>query len=178
MALGVWFGFGRMAFGGMVLGAWFWAYVFGRMVLGVWFWAYGFGRMVWLLAYGFWVYGFGCMVFGVGVWAYGVALGLWFWAYGHGRMVLGVWLCAYSLHVSLWGHSLANESRPSSKVYSSTPLSRTDKILRIHPVWLVIRDNRRRFSVKKLRTYRDWHDTGRYCDYQDPGQQDVSVNPY
>jgi len=57
MALGVWFGFGRMAFGHMVLGAWFLAY--------------GFGRMVWL-----WAYGFGCMV-----------IGLWFWAYGCGRIV-------------------------------------------------------------------------------------------
>jgi len=57
MVLGVWLGFGRKAFG--------------RMVLGAWFLAYGFGRMVWL-----WVYGFGHMVIGV-----------WFWAYGFGRIV-------------------------------------------------------------------------------------------
>jgi len=46
--LDVWFGFGRMAFR--------------RMVLGAWFWAYGFGRMVWL-----WASGFGCMVTVMGV---------------------------------------------------------------------------------------------------------------
>ena len=63
MGLGIWFGFGRMAFGCMVLGAWFlaygfghmvwlWAYRFGRMVIGVWFWAYGFGRIVWMNDFG------------------------------------------------------------------------------------------------------------------------------
>ena len=71
LALGVWFGFGPMAFGTMVLGAWFLEYGFGRMVLGAWFLAYVFGRMVRL-----WAYGFGRMVIGV-----------WFWAYGFGRIV-------------------------------------------------------------------------------------------
>ena len=63
LALGIWFGFGRMAFGRMVLGAWFlaygfgrmvwlWGYGFGRMVIGVWFWAYGFGRIVWTYDFG------------------------------------------------------------------------------------------------------------------------------
>ena len=63
MALSVWFGFGRMAFGRIFLGVWFWGYGFGCMALGVWF---GFGRMVmgiWLWAYGFgrivWTYDFG-----------------------------------------------------------------------------------------------------------------------
>jgi len=76
------------------------------------------------------------------------------------------------------GDSLANDGRPSSKVYTSTPLSQTDKILRIHPAYRVIRDNRLSFGVKKFRTYRDSHDTARYLDYQDPGQPGVSVYPY
>jgi len=63
MALGVWFGFGRIGFGRMFLGVWFWVYGFGcmalgvwfgfgRMVMGVWFWAYGFGRIVWTYDFG------------------------------------------------------------------------------------------------------------------------------
>ena len=47
MALGVGFGFERMAFGRMFLGVWFWAYGFGRIV-----WTYGFGRIVWTYDFG------------------------------------------------------------------------------------------------------------------------------
>jgi len=91
MGLGVWFGFGRMAFEHMVLGAWFWAYVFGRMVLGVWLWGDGFG----------------CMALGVWLWEYSLALGvwllgIWFWAYGFGRMVIGVWFWAYGFRRIVW----------------------------------------------------------------------------
>jgi len=52
--------FGRMVFGGMILGVLFWAYNFGRMILGVWFWAYDFGHMI------------------LGVWYYTMIRGLWF----------------------------------------------------------------------------------------------------
>jgi len=76
----------------MVLGDSLW-----RMVLGVWFWAYAFGRIV----------------LGVWVWGYGWALGVWFWVYGFGCIVLGVLFGPMIL-----GHSLANEGRPSSNVYT------------------------------------------------------------
>jgi len=76
MALGVWFGFGRMAFG--------------HLGLGVWFWAYGLALGVWLLGGRFWAHGFWCM--GLGVW-FGfrrMVLGIWLQAYGFGRIALGV----------------------------------------------------------------------------------------
>ena len=79
MALGVEFGFGCRAFGGMILGAWFWADGFGRMV---WLWANSFERMV----LGIWFSGdgFGCMA--LAVW-FGFGRIAWRWAYGFGRIV-------------------------------------------------------------------------------------------
>ena len=106
------YGFWAYGFGRMVLGVWFkfglGRIAFGRMVLGAWFLACGFEHMVWL-----WAYGFGSMV-----------LGAWFWEYGFGRIV---WTYDFG------GTALQTRAGQAQKVYSSTLLSQTDKILRIHP---------------------------------------------